>query len=84
MNELSNILYVLLCMRHLVSEADVIPLVHFTDPSRFQQTLIVKAVWDAQVITVSERENTNIYSVFILIEISDFIQTPNSVLYHTV
>ncbi len=66
----------LLCMRHLVSEADVISPLHFTDQSRFQQTLIVKTVWDAQVITVSERVNTNIYSVFILIEISDFIQTP--------
>ncbi len=56
--------YMILCMRHLVSEADVIPPLHFTDPSRFQQALMVKAVWDTKVMTVSERENTNIYSVW--------------------
>jgi len=41
------------CMRHLVSEADVISPVHFTDSSKLQQTLMVKTVSNAQVMTVS-------------------------------
>ncbi len=53
----------ILCMRHLVSETDVIYPFNFTDLSRFQHALMVKAVWDTKVMTVSERENTNICSV---------------------
>ncbi len=42
---------------NLVSEADVIPPVDFTDLSRFQHALMVKAVRKAEIMTVSEREN---------------------------
>jgi len=39
---------------YLVSEADVILPLHITHSSRFQNALMVKAVWDAKVMTVSE------------------------------
>lgn len=38
---------------YLVSEADMIPPIHLTDPSRFQQTLMIKPVWDSKIMTVS-------------------------------
>lgn len=53
------------CIMYLVPEADVISPVHITHSCRFQQTLIVKAVWDAEVMTVSEtiREDLNTHSI---------------------
>ncbi len=45
---------------NLVSEADVILPVEFTDSSRFQHALMVKTVRNAEIMTVSERENMSV------------------------